>query len=82
MNKQTVYIPTKVEDICNPDVVLATIGNTDIFMHEKEAYVFTPEELKQLLSDAFDAGHRICKGGFLYIPSKREYIENLLNKEK
>lgn len=29
------------------------------------------------IEKAFDAGHRICKGGFMYIPSKREYILNL-----
>ena len=45
------------------------------------------DSLKQILSQstplipeiekAFDAGHRICKGGFMYIPSKRDYISNL-----
>ena len=29
------------------------------------------------IEKAFDAGHRICKGGFMYIPSKRDYITNL-----
>ena len=29
------------------------------------------------IEKAFDAGHRICKGGFMYIPSKRDYISNL-----
>lgn len=30
-----------------------------------------------VVKKAFDAGHRICKGGFMYIPSKRDYIANL-----
>jgi hypothetical protein len=55
-----------------------------------EAFVFTPEELKQLLSDIFDAGidwitdtsdfpMGNCKKQF---SNKVEYIENILNKEK
>jgi len=32
---------------------------------------------KLLKEKSFDAGHRICKGGFMYIPSKRDYISNL-----
>ncbi len=60
-------------------------------IEELEGYKDEPEltELKvkkQILSQstplipeiekAFDAGHRICKGGFMYIPSKRDYIES------
>jgi len=44
-----------------------------------EAYIFTQEELKQVLSDAFDAGN---KRGYGYDSDTREeYIENFLNKK-
>lgn len=29
------------------------------------------------IENAFDKGYRIAKGGFQYIPSKRDYISNL-----
>jgi hypothetical protein len=51
MNKQTVYIPIKVEDITKRQVTLSTIRGEDVFLHETEAYVLTPEELKQLLEE-------------------------------
>jgi len=55
-----------------------------------EAFVFTSEELEQLLSDVFDSGkgigiisyqpqgHTLDKE--LYDERKEEYIENILNK--
>lgn len=127
MNKQTIYIPTKVEEEL-PDILksVVTISNIDKLsvhqrvdaevykndlntlkeLHDKngflnfgddsfvkkwlkltEAYVFTPEELKQLLSDAFDAGTKYgdvnCEfGGETRLPNKQDYIKNFLNKEK
>ncbi len=50
---------------------------------KKEAYIFTPEELKQLLSDAFKAGENYeNQNNYFNAPDEQEYIENLLNKEK
>ena len=52
--KQTVYIPTKVEDITKRQVTLSTIRGKDVFLHETEVFVFTEEQLNQLLSDYTD----------------------------
>ena len=59
-------------------------------MEKKEGYFFTPEELKQLLSDTFDASrkkHWIGGRNFgndenmaLDFDNAEEYIENFLNK--
>lgn len=114
MNKQTVYVPTKVVDegfyhtkeFCLDSYggkrLMNYLGNgewvdeggvTDNITHwlkSTEAYVFTPEEFEQLLSDAFNAGHNrgynlaCCEAvnSDCLTPTKEEYIENLLNKEK
>ncbi len=44
-----------------------------------EAYIFTPDELKQLLSDTFDKG-RDYQRDFGVLNSKEIYIEKLLKK--
>jgi len=117
MNKELVYIPTKIVDerfyhtkeFCLDSYgskrLMNYLGNgewvgeggvTDNITHwlkPREAYVFTTEELKQLLSDVFDAGKYedykdiSFDGGENYetiriVKDKQEYIENLLNKEK
>ena len=72
MNKlTTVYIPTKEE-------------LEDYHFHDKssEAFVFTPKEFKQLLSDAFDAG---TKSVILQITNKDDntigYLKELTTKK-
>lgn len=59
MNKQlqTVYIPKeKGTTDCILYKNLGTAGLESSNVEETQAYVFTLEELKELLSDAFDAG--------------------------
>jgi hypothetical protein len=113
MNKQTVYIPIEItEEFWKkfdsgeiPDYEIISCSNgerLDEWVDSKEGYFFTPEELKQLLSDTFDKGQDshisngcsanstdklcYCKNEsdcqYPTYPTKKEYIENLLNKEK
>ena len=89
MNKQIVYLPAKVEE--GLDSAFATNGkgerliyvtqdliSKDSYLHwlkPTEGYFFTTEELKQLLSDAFDKG-RDYQRDFGVINSKETFIEN------
>jgi hypothetical protein len=93
MNKiQTVYIPTSIS---TSKLQVGTIDERDYYkgfdkitnVNEVERFVFTPEELKQLLSDTFDAGNKSGLAGYSNISyhtqyDKQQYIENFLNKEK
>jgi hypothetical protein len=53
--------------------------NVTHWLKSTQAYVFTPDELKQLLSDTFDKG-RDYQRDFGVINSKETYIEKLLKK--
>jgi len=89
MNKQTVYTTTEIND--DPDKVFdlydSSYEPSKAFLKnvtERELYGFTPEELKQLLFDAFDAGYNygydsanMDEGYSLNYKNKEEYIENL-----
>jgi hypothetical protein len=92
MNKlQTVYKLVKPSEDINTGITVKYIHSGRKFpVSEIKAYVFTSEELEQLLTNAFDAG---CSRGYnlacceavnsdCLTPTKEEYIENLLNKEK
>jgi hypothetical protein len=92
MNKQTVYIPIEITkefwkkfdsgEIPDYEIISCSNGERlDEWVDSKEGYFFTPEELKQLLSDAFDKG-RDYQRDFGIINSKETFIENVLNKEK
>jgi hypothetical protein len=93
-NKQTVYIP--VSDLNSSELIVCNEGIENSCLDRVkivEAFVFTPEELKQLLSDAikhglnsfedFDAesnyDEESRKQGLKEI--QKEYIENFLNKD-
>jgi hypothetical protein len=90
MNKlQTVYIP--VSDLNSSELIVCNEGIENSCLDRVkivEAYVFTPEELKQVLSHAFVAGENYYEAGEWhedYVgeitqPNKEVYIENLLNK--
>jgi hypothetical protein len=110
MNKQTVYIPTKVEDELPPnnlnvfclddnnfetEVVFedgvfyvyysgeerVQKDNVTHWLKPTEAYVFTQEDLEQLLSDTFRAGENYenyCN--YHDAPDENKYIENFLKK--
>ena len=94
MNKlQTLFMPTKEKTKYS-----IKWGFNTIFDNAKmvERYAFTPEELRQLLSDVFDAAYESGNAEALFWNTdtmtrseyeekaidKKEYIENLLNKEK
>jgi len=83
IKKQTVYkIVNPITENTNTGLIVKYVHNGMKFPVSKvEGYFFTPEELKQLLSDTFDAGWD-GKGEFWLDKKKEEYIENLLNKEK
>jgi hypothetical protein len=113
IKKQTVYVPTKVDDdfprkeVCgisddDETMLVGYIRNTEFsqtgyeisddeqsltsithWLKPTEGYFFTPEELKQLLSDTFDAGNKSGLAGYSNISyhtqyDKQQYIENLL----
>jgi hypothetical protein len=96
MNKlQTVYIP--VSDLNSSELIVCNEGIENSCLDRVkivEAFVFTPEELKQLLSDAIEHGLNSFDEfdkGYNYDEESRaeglkeiqeEYIENFLNKEK
>jgi hypothetical protein len=88
MNKQTVYIP--VSDLNSSELIVCNEGIENSCLDRVkivEAFVFTPEKLKQLLSDTFDAGNKSGLAGYSNIShhtqyEKQQYIENFLNKEK
>lgn len=83
MKPQTVYIPTK--DLTEFERPL--IDSLDNFIYKKEAFVFTPEELKQLIKKAvdntIDAYHYYVESPHNPPPMNgNDYFENFLNKEK
>jgi hypothetical protein len=96
MNKQTVYIPIEITkefwkkfdsgEIPDYEIISCSNGERlDEWVDSKEGYFFTPEELKQLLSDTFDAGNKSGLAGYSNIShhtqyDKQQYTENLLNK--
>lgn len=87
MNKlQTIFLSKKDASLFVCGVVQGECSHvTDV--EQIQGYVFTPEELKQLLSDAFDAGNKSGLAGYSNISyhtqyDKQQYIENILNKEK
>lgn len=79
---QTVYIPTNDEytEEYTDQILYDNQGGYLQNLDEKSGYFFTEEQLKQLLSDAFDKG-RDYQTDFGVINSKQTFIENFLNKE-
>jgi len=76
---------------CDTDTIGCTVNYISHWLKPTQAYVFTPEELKQLLSDTFDAGQYeewkdvSYDGGENYetvkiVKDKEQHIENLLKK--
>jgi 20S proteasome alpha/beta subunit len=76
-NPQTVY--TEMDGEWNEDnyTLMNSSGEYVCNLFRQEVYVFTPEELKKILSDAFDEGQTRS----LRL-TKVQYVENFLNKEK
>lgn len=82
---QTVYVPTK--DLTDFEKIL--IDSLDDYLIKTKVYLFTPEELKQLLYNSFEAGYNygydsanMDEGYSVNYKNKEQYIENLLNKKK
>lgn len=79
MNKlQTVYIPSEKYDTFSVQYKLEE--GSYAFVKQVEGYFFTPEELKQLLSDTFDRGEQSgmdSEFGRDTKNDKQDYIENL-----
>jgi len=81
MNKQTVYIPID----SNESELIVTDGEKQRIafpVKETKAYVFTSEELKELLSDAFDAGVRYEVDDNPLQLNMEEYIEKHFKKKR
>jgi len=87
INRRISEIPDKCEQWYDENNFGMLYSKVNTWLKSTEAYVFTPEELKQLLSDTFDAGYdygydsaNMDEGYSLNYKSKEEYIENFLNK--
>jgi hypothetical protein len=82
MNKQTVYVP--IGSSCPSIVIKETYGDIGA-RKEENVYVLTEEEMRELLSNAFNAGadrnyhlnHKDDQNG-TWVPNSTQYIDNLL----
>jgi hypothetical protein len=85
MEQITVYVPAKNRTALFLATVTENIGGfatlTNTNLEKKQGYLFTPEELEEVIGKAFDAG-KLRLYGEEYgkvptnVPNKEQYINN------